>query len=241
MDFDPLLAREGGVGELDEVGVLLGEDVGDGALWVLGAGAFGSAGRAPLVGLVVELVEVAESPGAEEALANEPDEPFYPTLLISPRGCDGARLEAVVGDELEQRGMEPDGVGAAFEYDAAHVVVEHGPGRASECAERLDVAADEVGERGAEGEAQERMPRVAQHWAQLRTWPPGRFCPRLRRSPRPLRSHPNATAASSHRRTATALRLGSIGSGGKHVRGGIAGTIQGDVPFAVELREVASS
>ena len=44
MDFDPLLAREGGVGELDEVGVLLGEDVGDGALWVLGAGAFGSAG-----------------------------------------------------------------------------------------------------------------------------------------------------------------------------------------------------
>ena len=123
MDFDSLLARERIVGERDEVGALLGEDVGDGALAVLGTGALGGAGGTPLVDLVVEVVEVAESPGAEEAFAKEPDEPFHPTLLIAPRRRDGARLEAVVGGELEQRGMEPDGVAATFEHDALHVVV----------------------------------------------------------------------------------------------------------------------
>ena len=59
--------------------------------------------------------------------------------------------------------MEPDGVAAAFEHDAFHVVVERGPGRAPECGERLDVAADEVRERGAEVEAHEGVARVAQH------------------------------------------------------------------------------
>ena len=44
MDFDSLLARERIVGERDEVGALLGEHVGDGALWVLGTGALGGAG-----------------------------------------------------------------------------------------------------------------------------------------------------------------------------------------------------
>ena len=38
-----------------------------------------------------------------------------------------------------------------------------GPCRAPQHGERLDVAADEVGERGAEVEAQERIPRVAEH------------------------------------------------------------------------------
>ena len=56
-DRDAFLAREGVVGEFDEVGTLLGEDVGDGALGVLGAGAFGGAALAPLVGLVIEVVE----------------------------------------------------------------------------------------------------------------------------------------------------------------------------------------
>ena len=59
--------------------------------------------------------------------------------------------------------MEPDGVAATFEHDALHVVVERDPGRAPECGERLDVAADEVGERGAEVEAHEGVAGVAQH------------------------------------------------------------------------------
>ena len=79
------------------MGALLGEDVGDGALWVLGTGALGGTGVAPLIGLVIEVVEVVESPGAEEALAGESDMSLHPALLISSRRCDGARFEAVVG------------------------------------------------------------------------------------------------------------------------------------------------
>ena len=59
--------------------------------------------------------------------------------------------------------MEPDGVAAAFEHDAFHVVVQKDPCRAPEHGERLDVAADKVGERGAEGEAHEGISGVAQH------------------------------------------------------------------------------
>ena len=44
LDFDPLLAGEGVVGERDEVGAFFCEDVGDGALGVLGAGTFDGAG-----------------------------------------------------------------------------------------------------------------------------------------------------------------------------------------------------
>ena len=63
-------------------------------------------------------------------------------------------------------------------------------------------------------------------WAQPRTCPPSQFCPRLCRVPRPLRSHRNALTPPSHWRMTTALRIGNRGSGGKHVQGGVAGTIQ---------------
>ena len=86
------------------------------------------------------------------------------TLDTSETGrCDGAWLEAVVSGEFEQRGMEPDGVAAAFEHDAFPVVVQKDPCRAPEHGERLDVAADEVGERGAEVEAHEGISGVTQH------------------------------------------------------------------------------
>ena len=101
LDLDTLLAREGVVGELDEVGALLGEDVCDGALGVLGTGALGGAGVAPLIGLVIEVVEVAESPGAEEAVAGKPDKSLHSTLLISASERDRARLEAVVSGQFQ--------------------------------------------------------------------------------------------------------------------------------------------
>ena len=162
-DRDAFLAREGVVGERDEVGTLLGEDVGDGALGVLGAGAVNGAGVAPLIGLDIEVVEVAEAPRLEKTSANKADEPFHPTLLISSGRCDRAWLEAVVSGEFEQRGMEPNGIATAFEHDALHIVVEQDPRRAPQHGERLDVAADEAGERGVEVEAYEGVSGVAQH------------------------------------------------------------------------------
>ena len=100
-----------------------GKHLGDGALAVLGTGALGGAGPAPLVCLVIEVVEVVESPGAEEAFAGKSDMALHPALLISARGRDGAWFEAVMGGQFQQRGMESDGVAAAFEHDAFHIVV----------------------------------------------------------------------------------------------------------------------
>ena len=137
--------------------------VGDGALWVFGTGALGGAGVAPLVGLDIEVVEVAEAPRLEKTSANKADEPFHPTLLISSGRCDRAWLEAVVGGEFEQCGMEPNGIATAFEHDTFHIIVEQDLRRAPQHGERLDVAADEVGERGAEVEAHEGVSGVAQH------------------------------------------------------------------------------
>ena len=122
LDLDSLLAGEGVVGECEQMGALLVEDLGDGAPGVLGTGAFGGAGAAPLIDLSVEVVEVTEAPGGEEALAHEADEPFHAALLIAARRRDRTRLEVVVRGELKHRGMEPDGVGAPFEHDASHVV-----------------------------------------------------------------------------------------------------------------------
>ena len=101
LDFDTLLAGEGVVGELNEVGALLGEDFGDGALGVLGTGTLGGASPAPFIGLVIEVVEVAESPGAEEALAGKSDQSLHSPLLISASGRDRARLEAVVSGQFQ--------------------------------------------------------------------------------------------------------------------------------------------
>ena len=50
LDLDTLFAGEGVVGQCEQMGALLGEDVGDGAPAVLGTGTFGGAGLAPLVG-----------------------------------------------------------------------------------------------------------------------------------------------------------------------------------------------
>ena len=112
LDFDALFAGEGIVGQCEQMGALFGEDVGDGAPAVLGAGTFGGAGVAPLVGLVIEVVDVVEVAGVEEALADKSDNPFDSPLLISSRGRDGARLEAIMGGQFKQRGMEADGAGS---------------------------------------------------------------------------------------------------------------------------------
>lgn len=63
-DLDALLAGEGVVGERKQVGAFFGEDLGDGALAVFGAGAFGGGCTAPLLGLGVEVIEVVEVAGA---------------------------------------------------------------------------------------------------------------------------------------------------------------------------------
>ena len=133
-------AREGVGRQREQVGALLG----DGAPGVLRTGALGRAGAAPPIDLGVQIVEVTEAPGREEARADEADERSTRPVSFPLHGRDRTRLKAVVGGELEQRGVEADGVAAALQYDTSHVVVQALPHVASQCAERFDVAAHEL-------------------------------------------------------------------------------------------------
>ena len=57
-DLDTFFAGEGGVGKREQMSPFFGKHLGNGALAVLGTGAFGGTGLAPLVGLAIEVVEV---------------------------------------------------------------------------------------------------------------------------------------------------------------------------------------
>lgn len=84
-------------------------------------------------------------------------------LLVAPRDGHGAWLEAVVGRQLEEHGVEANRVTAALEDGALEIVVEQHAGHAAEGGERVDVATEEEGHRRARDEAQEDAARVAEH------------------------------------------------------------------------------
>ena len=163
VDLDTLLTGERIVGQVEQLWAFFVEDLLHGALAVLGTGPLSGAGSAPHIGLGVEVFEVAEASGAEEAVADEANQSLNAALLVAARRRHGPGLEAVVGGELEQRGVKPDGIAPALEDDALHVVVQDCSGAAAKHRERLDMAAHEVGKGCVEEEAHECVTGVAQH------------------------------------------------------------------------------
>src|SRR5262249_24396527 len=63
----------------------------------------------------------------------------------------------------EQGGMKADGVTLALQNGTLEIVVEQDARNATPGGERADVTAQEVLERGVEGETQEDLPRIAEH------------------------------------------------------------------------------
>ncbi len=59
--------------------------------------------------------------------------------------------------------METDGVVVTFQYRTFQIIVQQNPGDAAPGGKRGDVAAQKVLHAGIEEEAQEDLPRVAQH------------------------------------------------------------------------------
>ena len=119
---------EGMGGEREQAGLLVGPDLGDGTVGLLGV--------APLVGdvvspaskLGVEVVEVAEGPGGKKAWRRYWICRSIFSLLISASRCAGSGGEVVVAGELEQAGVELDGGAAAVEDGASEVVVDERAG-----------------------------------------------------------------------------------------------------------------
>ena len=163
VDLDPLVGGEGVAGQRQELVLLLGEDVAHGAAPVLRAAAIGGLARNPCEGLGVEVVEIDIRAGGEEGVAHVANGALDAPLLIAARGRDGAGLIAVVRRELDQRRVESDGVAGALQHGALEVVVEQHPRHAAEEGEGLDVAAEKRRHRRAREEAQEDLPREAQH------------------------------------------------------------------------------
>ncbi|MBK6349077.1 MAG: hypothetical protein IPF50_04415 [Proteobacteria bacterium] len=88
------------------------------ALAILGARPLGRFPRAPGERLGVEVGEVREAPGGEEALADEADRALDPALLVPAGERDRPGSEAVAGRELEQRRVEADRMIDALEHGA---------------------------------------------------------------------------------------------------------------------------
>ena len=118
---------------------------------------------APRLGLGVEVVQVGEGAGGEEAVADVANGAFDAAFLVAPRDRHGPGLVAVVPGEAEQGGMEADRVAAPLEHGALEIVVEQHAGDAAPGGEGGDMATQEVLHAGIQAEAQEDLPRVAQH------------------------------------------------------------------------------
>src|SRR6266581_5939047 len=143
--------------------LLLGKDLAHAAAALGRTEPLGGGTRTPGERLSVQIIEIAETTRGEERFASETDSALHPTFLVPPRYRDRPRLEAVVGSQLEQRGMEADRLTHAFEHGALKIVIQNYERHGVIPGERFHMAADEVIHRGAQIEAQEQMPRIGKH------------------------------------------------------------------------------
>ena len=151
-------------GERQQSGLLVGPDVGDGAV-------------SQLVGVTAVRWAVSSRQRRNWALRSSRSRKgraakkacrrywicrsTFP-LFVSAAGGAGSRREVIVPGELEQAGVELDGGAAAVEHRAAEVVVHEGARDAAEGFEGFDVSAQEALEGLVEGEQRGDGARVAE-------------------------------------------------------------------------------
>src|SRR5262249_1760655 len=88
--------------------------------------------------------EIAESARGEEAVTCVANRPRDSAFFVAPGDRDGARLEAIMGGEREQRRMEADRIAVTFENGAAKIVIQKDPGAAVPGGECRCMAAQKV-------------------------------------------------------------------------------------------------
>ena len=141
----------------------LGEHLADRAVRFARTAPVGGQAEAPGLGLGIEVVEIGEAAGGEEGVAHVADGALDAALLVAAGDRHRTRLVAVVPGEGEQRRMEADRVAAPFQHRTLEIVVEQNARHATPGGEGGDMAAQEVLHPGIEEEAQEDLPRVAEH------------------------------------------------------------------------------
>ena len=130
LDGDALEQRIGIVWQRQQARRLGREGCAHAQRGLLGTRPVGRRTRAPGCGLGIEIVEIGEAAGGEEAVAHIADSALDATLLVAARHRYRTRLEAIVRSECDQRRMEADGVALSLQHRALQVVVEQDPGTA---------------------------------------------------------------------------------------------------------------
>ena len=126
------------------MGLLLGEDVGDGTGVVSGPAALVGHLVAPEPGLTVALGQRGKGAARPEGIAHIADRSFHAALLIAGAYLTRARCEVVVRTEFDQAGMKMDLIAAAFQDSTLEVVVEKHARLAGPIGKGMHVAAQEI-------------------------------------------------------------------------------------------------
>ena len=116
----------------------------------------------PLDELGVQIVQIAERAGPEEAVPEVANGPLHAAFLVAARRGAGPRDEVRVAAELQEARVKADRVPLPLQDRAAEVIVEHGPRHPAKRRERLHVAAEEALQRLVQGEDRVQRPRPAQ-------------------------------------------------------------------------------
>ena len=132
---------EGMRGQREQARLLLGQDLGDRPVAVLGMGPLMGAVVAPLRELRIEIVDIAKGAGRKEGVAEIANLAFDFTLLIPARRRAGPRGEMIMAREFEQPRMEANRRALPLEHGTLQVVVHEGPRRSAEDLKRVDMAA----------------------------------------------------------------------------------------------------
>src|SRR4051794_22558873 len=161
LDSDAFEQRQRRLGQRQQTFDFLGEHLAHATLRLGRAAAIGGDAQAPVSGLGIEIVEIAERTGGEECLAHVADGALDAALLVAARHGNGARLVTVVPGEAQQRWMEADRITMPFQHGTLQIVVEQDARNTTKHLERLGMAAQEVLHASIEAEVQEELPRVA--------------------------------------------------------------------------------
>src|ERR1017187_8242741 len=110
--------------------------------------------QAPRGGLGVQITDVFELAGSKKSVAYKTDGAFYAPFFVAARDRHRARLEPIMGGQLQERRMEANRLGAPLEHRTFEVVIKDDPWDRTPGGKCLDVAAQEVVHRAVQIEAQ---------------------------------------------------------------------------------------
>src|ERR1039458_1084687 len=86
--------------------------------------------QAPRGGLGVQITDVFELAGSKKSVAYKTEGAFYAPFFVAARDRHRARLEPIMGGQLQERRMEANRLGAPLEHRTFEVVIKDTRGTA---------------------------------------------------------------------------------------------------------------